>query len=640
MKQEKSEPSELAAAGSETSTVAGKFQVLARLGQGGMSDVYLAVAHGPLGFNKLLVLKRLRSLEDQDQAVQMFLDEARLAARLKHPNIVDTYDVGQEGDTYFIAMEYLEGQPLSRFFKATRGMDIHPTVWLYIVAEALRGLHHAHELRDYDGSSLALVHRDISPHNIFVTYEAEVKLVDFGIAKTNRNLAQTESGFLKGKIGYMAPEQALRHEVDRRSDLFGMGVVLWEALTGRRPFEGDVDTILAKLAEARTPRLAEVRPDVDPALAGIVERALRRHPAERFATAAEMRDAILAYLERQPVVAGKPDVARTMTGLFAEHRASVQREIEKRLAKVTRKEAAETLSKSNKILIPYEGAVSIFPQAADSAQAGTSSALATASLNQAFSATPLRPPPPTGTISQRTIISILAGIAAVAAATFVLVLGYAHKSSPAVSMNHMATAVDTARVVPDPIAAPEPAPAPAPVKTTVAAPSVSRSSAGFARGSASSNRGEITRSYPSEPAPRSSRRFTSIPRVHSASPEPSLAAPAAPPPPTQTAEPVAPSAPAPGTMDSRAVAATIGAHGAEIQACLDRAHMDRPDLQGRLVIQSTIGPDGHVLAVNASNNIEGGSRLQSCVVSAWRGWTFPPPAGGVNGTFTKVLHFE
>src|SRR5215471_685448 len=413
MSERNSDPSQFVAE-APGAPLAGKYQLLARLGQGGMSDVYLAAMRGPLGFNKLLVLKRLRNLEDDGQALEMFLDEARLAARLKHPNIVDTYDVGQEVDSYFIAMEYLEGQPLSRILKATRTMDVHPTVWVHIIAEALHGLHHAHELCDYDGTPLELVHRDISPHNIFVTYEAEVKVVDFGIAKTKLSLSRTESGFLKGKIGYMAPEQALREGLDRRSDIFAMGVVLWEALAGRRPFEGDVATILGKLTHVDIPKLAELRPDVDPRLIRIVERALKRYPNDRFATAAEMRTALLNYISTVPVAATKADVARTMTTLFAEHRVSVQREIEKQLASAAQHEpSAGSFWDSSKINITYDNQ-SVPPPGTVTApqRTATASAVGPVSLNQAFSATPLRPTTVSkASTSQRTIMTVLAAIA-------------------------------------------------------------------------------------------------------------------------------------------------------------------------------------------------------------------------------------
>src|SRR5262249_30097555 len=150
-------------------------------------------------------------------------------------------------------------------------------------------------LRDYDGSALQIVHRDVSPHNIFVTYEAEVKVVDFGIAKTKLSVAHTESGLLRGKLGYMAPEQALREQVDRRSDVFAMGVVLWEALAGRKAFDGDMSTMFAKLIQADVPKINEVNPAVDATLTRIVDRALKKDPNDRYANAAEMREALLEY---------------------------------------------------------------------------------------------------------------------------------------------------------------------------------------------------------------------------------------------------------------------------------------------------------------------------------------------------------
>jgi serine/threonine protein kinase len=156
----------------------GKCQLIAAVGTGGMAEVFLAVAQGPMGFNKLAVVKRLRAgMADEPTVVEMFLDEAKLAARLKHPNVVHTYDIGEEDGSYFIAMEYLAGQPLRRVaekqVQAEGAPLLTPALWVRIVADALDGLHHAHELKDYDGTSLQIVHRDISPHNIFVTYDAQ-----------------------------------------------------------------------------------------------------------------------------------------------------------------------------------------------------------------------------------------------------------------------------------------------------------------------------------------------------------------------------------------------------------------------------------------------------------------------------------
>src|SRR5262245_45560386 len=207
--------------GPEVSTI-GKYQLIANLGHGGMADVYLSVVHGPVGFNKLTVIKRLRpSLAEEQEFLAMFLDEARLAARLNHPNVVQTNEVAEIEGQYYIAMEYLDGQPLNRILtRAQKAGTLPRELLIRVVADCLAGLHYAHELADYDGSPLGVVHRDASPHNIFVTYDGQTKVVDFGIAKAATRSAETRGGVLKGKVAYMAPEQARSGEVDRRSDVF------------------------------------------------------------------------------------------------------------------------------------------------------------------------------------------------------------------------------------------------------------------------------------------------------------------------------------------------------------------------------------------------------------------------------------
>src|SRR4051794_26091703 len=189
----------------------GKYRLIAELGHGGMADVFLAVARGPIGFNKLLVVKRLKAnLVDEPEYVAMLGDEARLAARLNHPNVVQTNEVGQEGDQYFIAMEYLDGQPLHRVLTRSEKKERMPlAMHLRIVCDVLSGLHYAHELADFDGSPLNVVHRDVTPQNIFVTYDGQVKLVDFGIAKASGRDGETKTGIVKGKVTYMGPEHAM-----------------------------------------------------------------------------------------------------------------------------------------------------------------------------------------------------------------------------------------------------------------------------------------------------------------------------------------------------------------------------------------------------------------------------------------------
>src|SRR2546421_6665125 len=185
--------------------VAGRYRILATLGRGGMADVYLGAATGPAGFNKLVVVKKLRNGSEDPSLVEMFLDEARLAARFNHPNIVHTYEVDESPDGYLLVMEYLEGQSLRRLAKAIRSREgrFDPALASYLVAEALEGLHYVHEMRDYDGSPLGIVHRDVSPQNMFVTYDGRVKVLDFGIAKGALNVSDTQSGVLKGKLSYM-----------------------------------------------------------------------------------------------------------------------------------------------------------------------------------------------------------------------------------------------------------------------------------------------------------------------------------------------------------------------------------------------------------------------------------------------------
>jgi serine/threonine protein kinase len=328
-------------------TAFGKYQLFASLGRGGMADVFLSVARGQMGFNKLAVIKRLRQALAEEPAFRnMFLDEARLAARLNHPNIVHTYEVGEQNGVYFIAMEYLEGQSLNKVLKEAlrRKESLEPEVCARVVADALAGLGHAHELRDYDGRPLSIIHRDVSPHNIFVTYEGHTKLVDFGIAKAALSSTETEVGVLKGKVAYMSPEQAMGGRIDCRSDLFAMGIVLWELLSRQRLMTGDnAANTLHKLMNEPIPRLASVMPEVDPHLEAIVTRALEKDPAARFQSAAEMREALESWLARSPRPCRQDDVGRRMQYLFANVREEVQRQIQRHMAAITNAQNTQEL---------------------------------------------------------------------------------------------------------------------------------------------------------------------------------------------------------------------------------------------------------------------------------------------------------
>jgi len=323
----------------------GKYRQIASLGHGGMADVFLAVAQGPAGFNKLQVLKRLRAnLAEDPDFLSMFLDEARLAARLNHPNVVQTNEVGEISGEYFIAMEYLEGQPFNRILNRAKTHPAPPGVMLRIVADALAGLHYAHELTDYDGTLLNVVHRDASPHNIFVTYDGQTKLVDFGIAKAATRSSETRAGTVKGKVSYMAPEQARCGQIDRRADIFVLGVVLWEILAGRKVWQGRSDIeILDQLMKGGIPSLTEVRPDVPAALQQICERALAHDPAAPYATAAEMRADLLEYLDQSGQRVGAEQVGSYVGAMFADKRAEIRRVIERQLSQLATAPGLPTL---------------------------------------------------------------------------------------------------------------------------------------------------------------------------------------------------------------------------------------------------------------------------------------------------------
>jgi serine/threonine-protein kinase len=314
----------------------GKYRLIASLGHGGMADVYLAVVDGSDDARKLQVIKRLRQELARNTGYRArFLDEARLCVRLDHPNVVRTFEVGQERGEQYLAMEYLEGAPLNRIASRARSKPAPPGVLLRVIADALAGLHHAHELCDQDGSALGIVHRDASPHNIFVTYDGRSKIVDFGIAEVSARVDEPRSRVLTGKVGYMAPEQARCLPLDRRADIFVLGIVLWEILAGRKMWDRQSDMeVLHRLVGGDLPRLREVRPDVPEALARICDRALALEPKDRHASAAEMRDEILAYMDGAGLSVSPEDVGRYVSELFGDKREKIRDVIAQQLGKV------------------------------------------------------------------------------------------------------------------------------------------------------------------------------------------------------------------------------------------------------------------------------------------------------------------
>jgi serine/threonine protein kinase len=270
----------------------GSFEILRRLARGGMAEIYLARTSGPSGFEKLVVLKKiLGKLADKPRYVQLFLEEARLAASLDHPSIAQVYDIGMVDGSYFFAMEHLHGQDvrsiLHRAWRIGERLPIEHAV--QIARHAAAALHHAHDKRRGDGTLLGLVHRDVSPSNILVTYDGATKLLDFGVAKTAASTVKTRTGALKGKISYMSPEQARGAPLDRRSDIFSLGIVLWEMITTQRLYRADNDLATLQLIIHQPPRPpSQVRPECPPELERMVLRALAQDPDARYPTAEQL----------------------------------------------------------------------------------------------------------------------------------------------------------------------------------------------------------------------------------------------------------------------------------------------------------------------------------------------------------------
>ena len=315
----------------------GKYHLVAELARGGMGVVYLAAAQGPGGFSKLLVVKELKpELTQDDSYVSMFLDEARLAAQLTHRNIVQTIEVGSEGSRHYMVMEFLDGRSLHRIARRFADRGTFPVgAHLRVIAESLLGLHYAHELRSFDGEPLGIVHRDVSPLNVLVTFDGQVKVIDFGIAKSVESTLETKTGVLKGRVAYMAPEQAWGQPVDRRADVYAAGVMIWEGVTGKRLWEGKNDVeILAKLLREGAPPLRAVLPNVPPELDALCARAMARDPVDRQPSAAALLDELEAHLATRSDAMSMRDVGGLVSAVFAEERRRMNALIEETLVRV------------------------------------------------------------------------------------------------------------------------------------------------------------------------------------------------------------------------------------------------------------------------------------------------------------------
>lgn len=292
----------------------GNYELVMRIGRGGMATVWVAREHtdDPEADRLVAVKAMLADLATEAEFVRMFLDEVRLIRAIRHPNIVDVYDVGEEDGIMWMAMEWVEGESLhSVIAEAGKRRAIPPEIAVRVIADAAAGLNAAHELRDVNGVPQNLVHRDVSPHNILISTTGQVKLVDFGVAKAvGRMSDQTRSGQLKGKFGYMSPQQAAGLDIDRRSDVFALGIVLYELTTSRRLFRGSSDLETLRLVTSgHIPRPCKIDPTYPPGLERVVLKALERNLDRRYQTAAELETDLRKFLKAERIVVPQSGVA-------------------------------------------------------------------------------------------------------------------------------------------------------------------------------------------------------------------------------------------------------------------------------------------------------------------------------------------
>jgi serine/threonine protein kinase len=450
----------------------GKYEILRKLATGGMAEIYLARVRGTAGFEKLVVLKRILPNVAEDPAfVQMFLDEARLAATLHHPNIADVYDVGEDDGTFFFTMEFIHGQDARTIQLVTRkrGERIPLEVALAIIDGTAAALDYAHEKTGPDGAPLGLVHRDVSSNNVLVSHDGAVKLVDFGIARANSQQHKTQTGTLKGKIPYMSPEQCRGLPIDRRSDLFSLGVLLYELTVGHRPFRGEADfAIMDAIVSHGAKPPTQVVSSYPPQLEAIVMKLLERAPSDRYQTGEQLLGDLHELMARHRLWAPPRVLGKHMRSLFGDRIEAWEAAEKEGVAFV--EHVAQTItseSQRSELVTPPSLVTAAPPMVARLAP------------SHRIAPTPPTAPPPLAMTPPRTRRGLVVAIAVIAV-SLCAIAGYAvlggKKTAPAsearpVVMTPSAPAVTTSQPTPPierpPDAAPTIEPQPAPI---VAAP--------------------------------------------------------------------------------------------------------------------------------------------------------------------------
>ncbi len=465
----------------------GRYELLLPVAMGGMAKVWAARQHGQRGFSKLVAIKTILPHLSQDPAFErMFLDEARIAAGVHHPNVAEIYDLGEEGSVLYIAMEWVTGDSLVRVLRAfgpTEPLD--PRIAVRIVADACAGLHAAHELTDDEGRPLGVVHRDVSPHNILLSADGHVKVTDFGVAKAFGQLHDaTSSGTLKGKLNYMAPEQVNSGLIDRRTDVFALGCVLYEATTGRVPFRERGETeaqVMHRLLHGSCPSPSSLVRGYPPELEGLVMRALSTSPMKRFGTAERLRVALEEWLVHSGPIVTHAQVAAAVRARIG-HAMEQRRE---RIRAATAASADETpASKASPSLAPpaptaTQSASGVVPSgAAPRGSVPDAGVSASSPIAPGLPAMPLSaPPPPPEASTGQYVLAAAGGIGvALLLALGGLLLWRATRApegaAPAAATTAISTPAEPTNVAPAasavPAASSEPAVAPTPPSTGAA----------------------------------------------------------------------------------------------------------------------------------------------------------------------------
>ncbi|MBK7859533.1 MAG: protein kinase [Archangiaceae bacterium] len=326
-------------------TIFGKYLLLERVNVGGMAEVFIAKAFGVEGFERILAIKKiLPTMAEDEEFITMFIDEARISVQLNHANIVHIHELGKHDDAYFIAMEYVSGRDLRTILERyRRRKEIMPTAQaVYVASKICEGLDYAHRKKDARGQELSIIHRDVSPQNILCSYEGEVKIIDFGIAKAANRSQKTQAGILKGKFGYMSPEQVRGLPIDRRSDVFAVGVILYEMLTGEKLFVGESDfSTLEKVRNAEVASPRQFNPNIPAGLEKVVLKALTREAEDRYQWASDLQEDLMRFLLAGDAIYSAKHLSQFMKEAFAE---DLMRETEKmeRFANIDRPEQIES----------------------------------------------------------------------------------------------------------------------------------------------------------------------------------------------------------------------------------------------------------------------------------------------------------